>query len=62
LASSNGTIICNVGGGNVARQVYRVVSYGHDHSTIGKFKKKLLHGVGEQQVTPGRKPSKKPVK
>ena len=53
LASSNGTIICNVGGGNVARQVYRVVSYGHDHSTVGKFRKKLLHGVDEQQVGAG---------
>src|SRR5688572_27104311 len=28
--SDNGTIVCNVGGGNVARQVYRVVSDGHD--------------------------------
>jgi hypothetical protein len=62
LASSNGTIICNVGGGNVARQVYRVVSYGHDHSTVGKFRKKLLHGVEEQQVKPGRKSSKRTVK
>jgi hypothetical protein len=48
--SANGTIICNVGGGNVARQVYRIVSYGHDESTVGHFKKKLLHGVDEQQV------------
>jgi hypothetical protein len=37
--SANGTIICNVGGGNVARSVHRIVSYGHDHSTIGKFRK-----------------------
>jgi len=62
LASSNGTIICNVGGGNVARQVYRVVSYGHDHSAIGQFKKELLHGVEEQQVKPGRKTPKKLAK
>lgn len=46
--SANGTIICNVGHGNIARSVYRVVSYGHDHSTVGKFKKKLLHGEDEQ--------------
>ena len=58
MASSNGTIVCNVGGGNVARQVYRVVSYGHDHSTVGKFKKKLLHGVEEQQVKARRKAAK----
>lgn len=50
MKSDNGTIICNVGGGNVARHVYRVVSYGHDHSTIGKFKKALLHSPEQQQV------------
>jgi hypothetical protein len=50
LAGSNGTIVCNVGGGNVARDVYRVVSYGHDHASIGKFKKKLLHAPEQQQV------------
>ncbi|WP_197422876.1 hypothetical protein [Burkholderia sp. ABCPW 14] len=49
LKSANGTIICNVGGGNVARAVYRVVSYGHDHATVGKFKKQLLHAEDEQQ-------------
>jgi hypothetical protein len=54
MASSNGTIICNVGGGNVARTVYRVVSYGHDHSTIGKYKKDLLHAPSEQSVRPSR--------
>lgn len=43
LQSSNGTIICNVGGGNIARDVYRVVSYAHDHESIGKFDKRLLH-------------------
>jgi hypothetical protein len=48
--AANGTIICNVGGGNVARAVYRVVSYAHDHSTIGKFRKQLLHAPTEQQV------------
>jgi hypothetical protein len=48
--SANGTIICNVGGGNVARSVYRVVSYGHDHATVGVYKKNLLHSPEEQQV------------
>lgn len=43
LQAGNGTIICNIGGGNIARAVYRVVSYGHDHSSIGKYKKELLH-------------------
>ncbi len=49
LKSENGTIICNVGGGNIARAVYRVVSYGHDHSSIGKFKKDLLHEPHAQE-------------
>lgn len=48
--SANGTIICNVGGGNVARPVYRIVSYAHDHSTIGKFRKQLLHSPSLQEV------------
>lgn len=47
----NGTIICNVGGGNVARAVYRVVSYAHDHSAVGAHKKKLLHSPEDQQVS-----------
>ena len=56
--SENGTIICNVGGGNVARAVYRIVSYGHDHSTIGKFMKDLLHSPDVQQV--GKPSAKRP--
>ena len=54
LTAANGTIVCNVGGGNVARGVYRIVSYAHDHSSIGKFKKQLLHSPGEEQVTAKR--------
>ena len=53
--AANGTIICNVGGGNVARPVYRVVSYAHDHSTIGKFRKTLLHKPTEQEAKRSRK-------
>mgnify|MGYP000503462591 CR=1 FL=1 len=52
LRNSNGTIICNVGSGNVARSVYRVISYGHDHSTVGKFDKDLLHSCDEQEMLP----------
>src|SRR5262245_47819112 len=50
FAAANGTIVCNVGGGNVARGVYRIVSYAHDQTSIGKFKKKLLHSPEEEQV------------
>lgn len=49
LSRANGTIICNVGGGNIARAVYRVVSYGHEHASIGRHQKDLLHSPGEEQ-------------
>lgn len=49
FARDNGTIICNVGGGNIARAVYRIVSYAHDHSSIGAYEKKLLHSADEQE-------------
>lgn len=49
FAREDGVIICNVGGGNIARAVYRVVSYAHDHSSIGAYEKKLLHTPDEQE-------------
>jgi hypothetical protein len=49
LSRANGTIICNVGGGNVARAVYRVVSYGHEHASIGRYQKDLLHSPDEEE-------------
>ncbi len=48
LASDDGTIICNVGGGDVARQVYRIVSYAHSHEAIGRYDKQLLHSPDEE--------------
>jgi hypothetical protein len=49
LMADNGTIICNTGGGNVARSVYRIISYAHDESAIGKFKKEL-HSPEDEEV------------
>ncbi|MDB5582035.1 MAG: hypothetical protein JWR80_7211 [Bradyrhizobium sp.] len=43
------TIICNVGGGNVGRAVYRIVSYAHLHEAIGQHKKTLLHAEDKQE-------------
>jgi hypothetical protein len=43
-------IICNVGGGNVAKGVYRVAMYGHAPEDVGRFEKNLLHGEEEEQV------------
>ena len=42
-------IICNTGGGNVGRAVYRIVSFAHVHDDIGKFKKTLLHAEDQQE-------------
>jgi len=55
LTAANGTIVCNVGGGDVARGVYRIVSYAHDKSSIAKFKKKLLHSPDEEEVPAKRR-------
>jgi hypothetical protein len=49
FAKANGTIVCNVGGGNVARDVYRISMYGHRHEDVGRFRKKLLHSPDEQE-------------
>jgi hypothetical protein len=50
FAKADGTIVCNVGHGDVARSVYRVVSYGHNESAIGKFDKNLLHSSDVEEV------------
>lgn len=42
-------IICNTGGGNVGRAVYRIISYAHTHDAIGQHKKKLLHAPEKQE-------------
>lgn len=51
LTTSDGTIICNVGGGDiaVARDVYRIVSFAHKDQDIGKYRKKLLHDPDEEE-------------
>ena len=50
LSKANGTIVCNVGGGNVARTVYRIISYAHEHSAIGKHHKNLLHSPEVEEI------------
>ncbi len=49
LTKANGTIICGTGGGNVAKNYYKVSFYAHDHSAIGHFKKQLLHQPHEEE-------------
>lgn len=48
-ASDNGPIIvCNVGGGDVAINFYRVTMYAHVESDVGRFEKRLLHSPEEE--------------
>lgn len=56
FSKADGVIVCNVGGGDVARAVYRIISYAHEHSAIGKYDKKLLHSAAEQEVSSISKP------
>jgi hypothetical protein len=49
LSADNGTIVCNVGGGNVAKNYYRVSFFAHDESAIAKYEKQLLHDSSEQE-------------
>lgn len=46
--------ICNVGGGNVAREVYKVAMYAHRVEDIGRYGKELLHSPEEEQVGKAR--------
>jgi hypothetical protein len=50
LAAKDGVIVCNVGGGNVAREVYRVAMYAHREEDVGRFDKKLLHGEDVESI------------
>ena len=44
LAADNGTIICGTGGGNVAKNYYKISLYAHSKATVGKYtgRKRLL--------------------
>ena len=50
LNASDGVIVCNVGGGNVARNVYRVSMYAHREEDVARFEKKLLHAPEAEEV------------
>ena len=56
MAADDGPIIvCNIGGGNVAKNFYRVSLYAHSEAEVGKFKKQLLHGENEVERKVARK-------
>jgi hypothetical protein len=41
-------IICNVGGGDVAINFYRVTMYAHMEADVARFDKRLLHSPDEE--------------
>jgi len=49
LSAANGTIICGTGGGNTAKNYYKVSFYAHTHDVIGHFEKKLLHSPDQKE-------------
>ena len=55
---ANDTTVCNLGGGTIAGQVYRVLSYARDRTETGQGKKRLLHKADRQQVKVKRKKNK----
>ena len=42
--------VCNMGGGNTGIAAYRITSFAHLGSDVGRFKKKLLHSPDEKKV------------
>jgi hypothetical protein len=51
LKADRGVVVCNVGGGNVGRSVYRVSMYAHREEDVGRYEKRLLHEVDREEVT-----------
>ena len=49
LTSDDDVKICNTGNGNTAKSFYKVTSYAHLSSEVGKHQKKLLHGEHERE-------------
>src|SRR5207249_4938476 len=55
LAANDGSIVCNVGGGNVAKNYYKVSIYAHSEEAVGRHTKELLHDPDEQERKTGRR-------
>jgi hypothetical protein len=50
-----GIVICGIGRGNVAIDVYRVSMYGHRIEDVGRHEKQLLHAAEAEQVEDGQR-------
>jgi hypothetical protein len=46
-----GTIVCNTGGGNVAKNYYKVSLFAHKEAQVGRYRKELLHSPKEEERT-----------
>lgn len=51
LSQADGVVVCNVGGGNVAKNYYKVSMYAHVESDVGRYDKPLLHDGAEEERT-----------
>jgi hypothetical protein len=49
LTAADGTIVCNIGTGNVAKNYYHISLYAHNEDTVGVFEKALLHSPDEEE-------------
>ena len=49
LSRDDGTTVCGTGGGNTAKNYYKVSLYAHLKSEVAKYEKKLLHRPDEQE-------------
>lgn len=49
LARDNGTIICGTGGGNTAKNYYKVSLYAHEKAEVGRHQKHLLHREDQRE-------------
>jgi hypothetical protein len=55
--ADGGTIICTVGGGNKAKNYYKVSLYAHKEGEVGRYPKDLLHDPSEEErPVPGSVP------
>jgi hypothetical protein len=53
--TEEGIVICGIGRGNVAADVYRISMYGHRIEDVGRHEKRLLHAAEAEQADDARR-------
>jgi hypothetical protein len=48
-------VICGIGRGNAAADVYRISMYGHRVEDVGRYEKRLLHAPEAEEAEGGRR-------